>query len=309
MNIVEEVVNNIKIENITYIILALIIILSFKLLGSLFSIIIIKLTKISNKRKIKIQENPFFKPLKAFFTLLGTYLAILYINERIGLNENILIAVKKIFRIIVILIIANGFSNSLTSKSSFINRLAIKMNKESDNMTIKFLVGIFKALIYIFAIFIIITELGYDISGLVTGLGIGSVVITLAAQDTAKNLLGGFVIFLDKPFKVGDYIKISTYEGTVESISYRSTKIRTLDNSVLHIPNSEISIGYIDNLGQIEKRRYKTNLILNNNTEINQIENLKNKIVKILNEMEKIDKDTISVKMQNILNTGLEVVL
>ena len=71
--------------------------------------------------------------------------------------------------------------------------MSVNMNKESDNMTIKFLAGIFKALIYIFAIFIIITELGYDISGLVTGLGIGSVVITLAAQDTAKNLFASVV--------------------------------------------------------------------------------------------------------------------
>jgi len=309
MNKIEEIISNIQIENITTIIIAVLIILIFKLLGTLFSTIIIKVAKINKKGKLKIQENPFFKPLKSFFTLLGTYLALLYINENIGLNENILNISKQIFRIFVILIIANGFSNSLTSKSSFINKLAVKMNKENDNQTIKFLVGIIKFVIYIFAIFMIITELGYDISGLVTGLGIGSVVITLAAQDTAKNLLGGFAIFLDKPFKVGDYIKISTYEGTVENISYRSTRIRTLDNSVLHIPNSEISIQYIDNCGEIQKRRYKTNLILDNNTELFKIENAKNKIIEFLKENDKIDQGSEIVKMQNILNTGLELVV
>ena len=83
-----------------------------------------------------------------------------------------------------------------------------------------------------------VSELGYNISGFVTSLGIGGVVITLAAQDTAKSLIGGALIILDKPFKVGDYIKVGTFEGIVEEITFRSTNIRTLDNSVLHIPNS-----------------------------------------------------------------------
>ena len=83
-----------------------------------------------------------------------------------------------------------------------------------------------KFLIYAIAVFIIIFEMGYDLSGLITGLGIGSVVLTLAAQDMIKSLLGGFFIFTDKPFKVGDFIKFSTYEGTVEDITFRSTKIR-----------------------------------------------------------------------------------
>ena len=116
-----------------------------------------------------------------------------------------------------------------------------KLDKDIDDATTKFMVRGIKFLIYAIAVFIIIFEMGYDLSGLITGLGIGSVVLTLAAQDMIKSLLGGFFIFTDKPFKVGDFIKFSTYEGTVEDITFRSTKIRTLSNSVVQVPNSLIS--------------------------------------------------------------------
>ena len=100
---------------------------------------------------------------------------------------------------------------------------------------------IIRGVIYVVAIFIIIANLGIDISGLIAGLGLGGVIITLAAQDTAKNLIGGVVIFLDKPFVVGDWIQMDTFEGTVEDITFRSTRVRTFENSVVNIPNSVIA--------------------------------------------------------------------
>ena len=86
--------------------------------------------------------------------------------------------------------------------------------------------------IYIIAVFIILALLEIDLTGLVAGLGIGGIIVTLAAQDTAKNLFGGLVIFLDKPFNVGDWIEMDPYEGTIEDITFRTTRIRTFENSL-----------------------------------------------------------------------------
>lgn len=122
-----------------------------------------------------------------------------------------------------------------------------KTSQNVEDSMFDFVLKIIRAIIYIIAGFIVITLLGFNLNGLVAGLGIGGVIVTLAAQDTAKNLFGGLVIFLDKPFIVGDWIQMDKYEGTVEDITFRSTRVRTFENSVVNIPNSIISNSSIIN--------------------------------------------------------------
>ena len=166
-----------------------------------------------------------------------------------------------------------------------------------------------RIVIYVLATFFVISELGYDISGFIASLGIGGVVITLAAQDTAKSLIGGALIILDKPFKVGDYIKVGTYEGTVEEIKFRSTNIRTLDNSVLHVPNSEMSISAIINYSEMKRRRYFSRITLQLNTRLENVENARLQIQQMLEKRTDIIQDTISVKFQDISTNGIDIVV
>lgn len=79
-----------------------------------------------------------------------------------------------------------------------------------------------------------------DVVSLVTGLGIGGLAIALAAKETLENLLGSFTIFLDKPFYVGDMVKVGAIEGRVESIGFRSTRIRSLDRMLVTMPNKKM---------------------------------------------------------------------
>ena len=216
-------------------------------------------------------------------------------------------------RIVSIMIVAKILVHVLTSKSSWIRKLQEKMNmasgKDKSKMNSEFLSKIAKTIIYTIAVFLIIQELGFDLGGLITGLGLGGVILTLAAQDTAKNLFGGVVIFLDKPFKVGDYIEANTYSGTVEDITFRSTAIRTLDDSLLHIPNSEMSAVAITNWAEINRRRYKTNLLITLETPLEKVEKVKQEIKNMLSEQEEIFSDTIMVNFENILDNGIEVVI
>lgn len=217
------------------------------------------------------------------------------------------------FRIIVIIIISKIFVHILTSKKSWVRKTQEKINiargKENSNANTEFLAKIAKGIIYTIAVFLVIQELGFDLQGLIAGLGLGTVVITLAAQDTAKNLFGGLVIYLDKPFKVGDYIQLSTYTGTVEEITFRSTAIRTLDNSLLHIPNSEVSAVAITNWSELEKRRFFTSLVLTLETPLSKVEKVRVEIEDMLKEEVDIFSDSISVKFQNILGNGIEIVV
>lgn len=218
---------------------------------------------------------------------------------------------ETIIRIVSIIIIAKIMAHILTAKSSWIRKLQEKIDngKEKSKINSEFLAKIAKTIIYTIAIFLIIQELGFDLGGLITGLGLGGVILTLAAQDTAKNLFGGVVIFLDKPFKVGDYIEVSKYSGTVEDITFRSTAIRTADDSLLHIPNSEMSAATITNWTEINRRRYKTNLLITLETPLEKVMKVKQEIITMLSEQEEIYSDTVMVNFENILDSGIGLVV
>ena len=216
---------------------------------------------------------------------------------------------QKGIKILLILFVAKAFGEGLDEKNKVFVKIRDKSNRDIDKSTMNAILRITKIAIYVLAGFMVISELGYNISGFITGLGLSSVVITLAAQDTAKSLIGGLAIFLDKPFKVGDYIKVDQYEGTVEEIRFRTTSIRTLENTVLHVANSEMSVSAIINYSEMEKRRYYSKLVLEFGTSLKKVESVKNKINSMLIQMDEIEKETIMINFQEISDNGMDLVV
>jgi len=115
---------------------------------------------------------------------------------------------------------------------------------------------IIRCVIWIIYIFICISEIGYDLSGLLTALGLGSAALALAAQDLVKSLISGVSILTDKPFVIGDWIEVGEYQGTVIDITFRSTRIKSNNNSVITIPNSTITSTYVINWNRLTSRRF-----------------------------------------------------
>ena len=212
----------------------------------------------------------------------------------------------EIFKVLVIYSLARIIAESITMDT--FRKFSDNNEDEGDGIS-TFVVKIIRGLVYIIATFIAILELGYDLSGLITGLGISSVVITLAAQNLAKDLLGGFVIFTDKPFKVGDWIQFGDYEGTVEDITYRSTRLRTFENSIVNIPNSIIANESLINCSKIEKRRYKINLGLTLETPLNKVKIVEEKIKTMLKEKENVMDDSIIVKFDKITDNTINLLI
>jgi MscS family membrane protein len=112
---------------------------------------------------------------------------------------------------------------------------------------------------------------GYSISTILTGLGIGSLAIALAAQKSLENVFGAFTLFLARPIKPGDFCKFGTISGTVEEIGLRSTRIRKLDRSVVHVPNSVFSSGNLENYAEIDYRLFLRELRLRLDTTPDQL--------------------------------------
>ena len=126
----------------------------------------------------------------------------------------------------------------------------------------KFLTGI----VLFLGLLKLLTLLGIDTTAVIAGVSIGGLALALASQDTVKNLIGTVMIFLDKPFHIGDWIEVDAISGEVEEVGFRSTRIRGVDTSIYQIPNSKLSEITINNKGLRLYRRYNTKLGLRYDT-------------------------------------------
>lgn len=304
-----EAIKNIQMSQVIDIVIAILIYILFRCLSKSLAYITVKIFKPKAKTKKEIRNNAFYTPLKVFYVVLGIYLALLFIRQPLNTGKWINSAIDKLFQIVIIILTANGIANSLTTNNSLVNRLKDRMNPDVEDSMLKFVLKGIRILVYIIAGFIIITDLRINLNGLVAGLGIGSVVITLAAQDTAKNLFGGLVIFLDKPFVVGDWIEIENYEGTVEDITFRSTRVRTFENSVVNIPNAVIANDSIINWSRMEKRRNKVNLCLDLDTPLEKVQIVQKRIKELLIKHDDVIDDTIIVRFDNITDNGINLLV
>ncbi len=123
-----------------------------------------------------------------------------------------------------------------------------------------------KAAIWALGIIVALNNAGYDVAALIAGLGIGGLAMAMAAQDTVKNIFGGFTIFTDRPFGINDWIKAGGFEGTVKEIGVRSTRVQTFAGREVTIPNSTIANSPVENVSREPSRRIKLNLGLTYDT-------------------------------------------
>lgn len=295
---------NITMENLVDIGIAILIILIFKIISSWTAYGIIKIFNMK-KKKERIKKSSFYKPLKWFMVTLGVYLGT-YILQ---LPKDVMDVITRIFRLIVIVLIANGFANALTPQSTFFRKLQQTEKYNGNDVAVQFVCKAIKFTVYIIAAFLIITDLGFNIGSLVTALGISSVVIALAVQDIAKSVIAGMTILFDKPFSVGEFIEVGDYKGTVEDISFRSTKIRTPDNTVLSVPNNIIAEKAIINYAKMEKRRYKIDLILTYDTSLEKIVDTMDKIKFMLKSNRNVIEESEQVHLEQIADDGVGIVV
>lgn len=158
-------------------------------------------------------------------------------------------------------IIENSFKQYWQKDESRLDEQMLHLTKRSA-VIILWLVGIVVGL----------NNAGFDVGALIAGLGIGGLALALAAQDTVKNIIGGLVVFIDKPFRVGDIIKIKDIEGTIVYTGIRSSRIRTYAGRVITIPNAQFTDNAIENISREPSRRITTYLSLVYETPVEKIE-------------------------------------
>jgi len=151
---------------------------------------------------------------------------------------------NSIFIILGAWIISTFTYNVITTYGKWV---ASKTETDLDDQLLPILEVFLKYLIWFIAIMLVLTEFNIDITPMLAGAGIGALALALAAQELLGNFLGGAIITVDKPFKVGDRIKYDNYFGDVVEIKARYTRIRTLDYQIVSIPNSKLTSNVILN--------------------------------------------------------------
>jgi small-conductance mechanosensitive channel len=155
-------------------------------------------------------------------------------------------------------------------------------NSETKEKQAKGLLIILNCVIWVLGIVFIIDNLGYNVTTLITGLGIGGIAIALAAQTILGDLFSYFVIFFDKPFEIGDFIIVENNTGTIEYVGIKTTRIRTLSGEQLICSNTYLTNAQVHNYKRMEKRRVVFNLGVTYQTETEKIKMIPHKVQEII---------------------------
>ena len=253
------------------------------------------------------------KPIQVFFELVFVYVAFYPIHLPHewnlvlfkGMNVNGLITV--VFDMFLI----GSITWIVLRNVDFISLVLMDKASETEDTTDDQLVGFFKELskfaLVIVAVFIVLgIVFKLNIAAIVTGLGLGGLAIALAAQETLSNLLSSFIIFIDKPFKAGELISTNSITGTIEKVGFRSTRIRTLEKSLVTVPNKSLIDSPLNNITLSSFRRVKTIIGLLYGTKADQIRNVCQQIEKVLTDHELIDND-YTVRFSDFNSSSLDI--
>jgi MscS family membrane protein len=288
-----------------FLILALV---SYKILSKLIFYLLRKIqylvTKTSSDR-IKL-------PLKKLNRPLVLLILVYFIKKtlptlQLGLEVNkFLFLVLNIAQIVFwIYVFLKLIGVVMTIYSEHTKRTHAKLDDQLVPILTHFLTGI----VFFLGALKLLTLFGIPAASVLAGASIGGLALALASQDTVKNLIGTFMIFLDKPFHIGDWIETTNIKGTVEEVGFRSTRIRAADTSIYQIPNSTLSEIVVNNKGLRLFRRYQTELGVRYDTPPELIETFVNGIKDLIRVHPNSKKDGFDVAFIGFGDSALNILV
>ena len=242
-------------------------------------------------------------PLGWLINTLGIYLAVMILQLPPGLQAGIIL----LLHTVGIVFIAWMLYNAVEVVSIVLDRFTEKTESDMDDHLVPLVRKILRVAIVAVTIITIIQQWGYDVTSLIAGLGLGGLAFALAAQQTLANLFGSIMIFTDRPFSIGDWIKTSHGEGVVEEIGLRSTKIRTFSKSLISVPNADVASTSIENFSQMNLRRIKTIIGLTYSTTPDQMDYVVEGIKTLIREDEDFFHEAYYVNFIEFSASSLDI--
>jgi MscS family membrane protein len=209
------------------------------------------------------------EPLSFAVSILGIW----YGLDSLNLPDVAHVWINRIYYLLIIFNVAwlvNRILDALIQE--YIVPLVEASESDLDDQLLPILKKGIHAAVWIMAIIVGLNNAGYDVGALIAGLGIGGLALALAAQDTVANLFGGITIFVDQPFTINDHIKINAFEGIIEEVGIRSTRLRTFEGRMVTIPNKVFAESAIENVTAEPSRRVIVMLGLTYDTDQNRLQ-------------------------------------
>ena len=178
--------------------------------------------------------------------------------------------------------------------AGFLEHKANETPSPGDNQLIVFFRDFIKVIIGAIGIMLMLNQaFNYDVSSLLTGLSIVGAAIALAFRESLENLIASFVIFFDRPFMAGDFVKVQNVSGVVERVGLRSTRVRTADKSYVTVPNKQMVDSILDNISKRSQIRGEMNINLHLQTPTAKINELITEIKAFLSSIPEIQTQTV----------------
>ena len=191
----------------------------------------------------------------------------------------------------------------------FLSKAAQKTENTMDDQLLPVVEKLVAIFIWSFGLIYILDYLDVNVTALLAGLSIGGLALALAAQDTVKNFFGSIMIFIDKPFQIGDWIHFKDVDGTVEEVGIRSTRIRTFANSLTYVPNALLADSIVDNMGLRVYRRFKTDVAITYDTPPEIIEKFVQGIREIIKMHPTTRKDYFEVHLNSFGTSSINILI
>jgi MscS family membrane protein len=184
---------------------------------------------------------------------------------------------------------------------------AVATGQSQARTLVPLLSNILRVTLAIVALLVALAQFGYPVTTLLAGLGIGGIAVALAAQKTVEHLFGSVSLAADRAFRVGDWVRVGTTEGEVERIGLRSTSIRTIERTVVRVPNGRLADESIETMGERDRMAFRTDLDLTYETTPEQFEAIRRDIDAALRAHPAIWPERIRVHLTTFAESAIRM--
>lgn len=269
-----------------------------KLVSLFFKKVLKRFTQKTTNRFDDIIYKSIESPILLGIMLIGIWIAI----HRLVYPDSFVNAVDSAYKILIVLNITWLFARL------FSNLLEEYWGQKSHTQRIMPIVKrTLLVLVWIIGIVMALSNVGVNIGALLGTLGIGGIAFALAAQDTVKNIFGAFTILTDKPFNIGDTVKIDNFEGTIVDIGVRSTKMRDYDNRIITFPNYKVADASVINITVEPIRRVVTKIGLTYDTTSEKMSEAMRILSKVPSRVQYASRDGIIVNFSDFTDSALVI--
>ncbi|MCK5040302.1 MAG: mechanosensitive ion channel family protein [Candidatus Aenigmarchaeota archaeon] len=274
------------------------------ILSRVFKFVILnRLKKASAATKTELDDLP-IKIIDSigwpFYIFLSLYISLLFVKIQdyfqTAMNY-ILFIIVTYYTIICLQNIIDYGAKKISSKQ-----------KEEDKYVIDFSANLLKGILWAIALLFILSNLGYNISTLIAGLGIGGIAIAFAMQNVLGDIFASFSIYFDKPFKVGDFIIVGKDMGTVKKIGIKTTRIQSLGGQEIIVSNKDLTTSRVNNYKRMKKRRISFSFGVVYETTSQKLKKINQIIKDVFDKIPMAELDRVHFKEYGDFSLNYEVV-